>query len=328
MLAELVIREVDRREPRVPAGGNHPKNLVHADPATGYSLRPGFEGIMRNPWGDFSEPVAIDSLGNRDAPGSAPTGIVILGIGDSFTYGEGVPIDSTYLGRIERELSGPDEVRVVKGGVPGYSALQMKQRLEVLAPLVQPDIVIVGLVPSAGDRLDDPFVACEGYLVRTSYRPQLELVGDELFASPASSAGARRFDTYLQAASHLYRRIVSIGRPRSFRTQIEATDEIRARWMQDMVDLAEEMHAATTSIDARLVLVLIDSPPRFEQPIIRECRRLGVPVIPTARARERARQRGIPTEFAHDDHWTSEFHGVVAELVLEEMRSSGILAAP
>src|SRR3990172_7650476 len=70
-------------------GGNHPRYLFMPDPQQTYRLRPFFEGEMREPYGDLVIPVKINLLGLRDSHDPGPTAAArILGLGDSFTYGE------------------------------------------------------------------------------------------------------------------------------------------------------------------------------------------------------------------------------------------------
>src|SRR5436305_1219926 len=87
------------------AGGNHPRFLFQADPV-GYTLRPGFQGREIAQSKEFDVPVAIDGQGLRAQPHTAPPQPRVLAIGDSMTFGEGVPADATWPAALERTLGG------------------------------------------------------------------------------------------------------------------------------------------------------------------------------------------------------------------------------
>src|SRR5688572_33473663 len=72
------------------AGGNHPRFLFQPDPESGYTLRPGFRGRELARGHEFDVPVEIDARGLRDHRHLAPAHPVVLAIGDSMTFGEGV----------------------------------------------------------------------------------------------------------------------------------------------------------------------------------------------------------------------------------------------
>src|ERR1700681_221205 len=78
------------------AGGNHPRFLFQPDPKAGYALRPGFHGREIAEENEFNVSVAIDTRGLREQPHTAPPAPVVLAVGDSMTFGEGVPADRTF----------------------------------------------------------------------------------------------------------------------------------------------------------------------------------------------------------------------------------------
>jgi len=89
------------------------------DDPVGYSLRPGASRLLCT-GGAYTVRDRINSLGLRDVERTYenPSGAGrILLLGDSFTFGQGVPMDDCFARRMERELGG---VQVINAGVPGY----------------------------------------------------------------------------------------------------------------------------------------------------------------------------------------------------------------
>jgi hypothetical protein len=125
------------------AGGNHPRWLFQPDPESGYTLRPGFRGREIAPGEEFDVAVAIDSRGLRDHPHAAPPFPVVLAVGDSMTFGEGVPVEGAYPAVLERTT----RMRVHNAGVPGYGSGQMLVRLRRLIPALEPALVVMTLSP-------------------------------------------------------------------------------------------------------------------------------------------------------------------------------------
>lgn len=121
--------------------------------------------------------IEINGEGFRDAdilpraPRAAQP--VILGLGDSLTFGWGVEYEESFLRRLEVALGGPDEVRVLKAGIPGTGPTDQLQLLRRLLETVHPRVVIVGFY--VGNDFQDAaeggarqFDIVDGFLVRRS----------------------------------------------------------------------------------------------------------------------------------------------------------------
>jgi hypothetical protein len=97
-------------------------------------------------------PIKINSFGLRDYEFSLekPQGTFrILGLGGSFTYGEGVALEDTYLKKLEYKLNKTDSSKhyqSINAGVPAYSICQQKIYLEEKGIRFQPDLIIVGFL--------------------------------------------------------------------------------------------------------------------------------------------------------------------------------------
>ena len=98
-------------------------------------------------------PVAINSYGLRGdeitRPKPAHT-LRVLAVGDSITFGYGIPVEDTYVKVLERRLneSPPDSktrYEVLNGGTLGGSLSDYYHFLTQKAEALQPDVVIIGL---------------------------------------------------------------------------------------------------------------------------------------------------------------------------------------
>lgn len=99
---------------------------------------------------DHAASFTINSLGMRGAevPEAKPPGAFrILGVGDSFTFGEGVREEDTYLRRLEAALDrapGAGRVQVLNAGVQGYNTRDEILTLEKRWLSLEPDLVLIG----------------------------------------------------------------------------------------------------------------------------------------------------------------------------------------
>jgi len=104
------------------------------DADRGWRHRPGarFNGRRINRWG-FEGP---------DFPLAKPPGERrVLCMGDSCTFGQSVGPQGTYAAALQRLLGA--KVRVINGGVNGYSSCQGLQWFRRIAPRIAPDVVTV-----------------------------------------------------------------------------------------------------------------------------------------------------------------------------------------
>ncbi len=184
------------------AGGNHPRFLFQPDPLSGYTLRPGFHGREIAPGGEFDVPATIDGRGLRSHSHSAPPRPLILALGDSMTFGEGVPAGRTWSATLE-QASG---IRVENGGVPGYSSRQMAGRARRLIPLLHPDLVLVSLSPRWDhQRCAAPFTYLGGYIVAEGYLGRLHLIDGDLYLAETRLPVLGPLTAYAKRYSYLAR---------------------------------------------------------------------------------------------------------------------------
>jgi lysophospholipase L1-like esterase len=129
------------------------------------STRPGlrYELIPGGHTDDYvGVPVSVNRLGLRDrelAIPKPPGTVRILGLGDSVTFGYGVRLEETYLKVLERRLNtqgrAPVRYEVVNAGVEECGLDAYYHTLRALAPVLEPDHVLVGVVLNDIQRYDD-----------------------------------------------------------------------------------------------------------------------------------------------------------------------------
>lgn len=120
-----------------------PQELYFPDPLLGHRLVPGQESFTH------SFPVATNSHGFRDREYSfvPPPGVVrILCLGDSLTFGDGVPVTATYPKQLESLLNvtGGSGYEVINTGVPSYDTWQEVDFFKERGISFKPKIVILG----------------------------------------------------------------------------------------------------------------------------------------------------------------------------------------
>jgi hypothetical protein len=156
---------------------------------------------------EFSVPVEINSLGLRDyeigAKASHATRIV--GLGDSFTFGNGVALEQTFLKRLQTCLSTTAHpVEVINCGIPAYCPLQELRFLQKYRSQLQPDIVLLAFF--VGNDFNE-----SGDLYDVTGNPTLRVVDGNLASAHSSErehSTIRRLTqplrSYLSTHSHLY----------------------------------------------------------------------------------------------------------------------------
>ena len=127
--------------------------IYQSDDELGWALAPDYVGAHLEY--DGPVPVTTSRLGDRGWRGPAWRGARrvaqqrVLALGDSWTFGRGVPDDATYPVLLEASLRADGhDVAVFNAGVPGYDTVQEALVFEQLAQAVRPTLVIVGWLPN------------------------------------------------------------------------------------------------------------------------------------------------------------------------------------
>ena len=123
-----------------------------------------------------------NSFGFRDIERAQrkPKGVFrVLALGDSFTYGAGVPFEVTFLSRLESMLNArPGKhppIEIIKAGIPRFFPEPERLLLEYYGWSYDPDLVLVAFVPN--DVIDtyyglNAMSVCDGFLL-TSHGARL-----------------------------------------------------------------------------------------------------------------------------------------------------------
>lgn len=304
------------------AGGNHPRFLFQPDPDSGYTLRPGFRGREIAPGGEFDVLAEIDAAGMRDHPHAAPPRPLVLALGDSMTFGEGVSADRTWSAVLEKETG----VRVENAGVPGYSSRQMAGHARFLIPRLRPSLVLVALSPRWDhQRCETPFTYLGGYIVAQGYLGRLHLIGGDLYLAETRLPVLGALTAYAKRSSYLARlALPAVGDAvRAMRTKpapeaAEPDDfEPTAAALADIRDQAQ-------AVGAGFLAVFIDSRgAEYEKD------RVGLAAV--------LKERGIPflaldsllpkddwlrLRYAHDQHWNEAGQSTVGTALAPVVRRS------
>ena len=125
----------------------YPQGLYMNDDKLDFKLTPNFTGIFEST--EFKTHTNINSKGLRDVEHDhkKPDGTFrIIGLGDSFTFGNGVEFNETYLSVLEKRLNAENKSRnyeIIKAGVPGYGTDNELAYLKNEGIKYDPDLVIV-----------------------------------------------------------------------------------------------------------------------------------------------------------------------------------------
>jgi len=120
---------------------NREPKIYMSDPVLGYRLLP---NVSRNAFtSDFTVTYKTNSMGLREKELENSTKFKILFLGDSLTFGEGIPYGSRFSDLIEKEMK---NVYSINAGVPGYGIHQMYSWLERYGVNLKPDLVVCSII--------------------------------------------------------------------------------------------------------------------------------------------------------------------------------------
>jgi lysophospholipase L1-like esterase len=310
------------------AGGNHPRFLFQPDAESGYALRPSFRGQEIAEENEFNVPVAIDGRGLREQPHAAPPAPVVLAVGDSMTFGEGVPAGGTFSAVIEREAG----VRVENAGVPGYSSRQMVGRLRHFLPAIRPAVVIMTLSPLWDrTRCAAPFVYRDGYIVAQSYVDRLELIGGNLYLKETRLPVLGTLTAELKGHSNLMRLAIPVLADRAKKLLHHSKDEDdpfdekappTAADYEPTVQALAEAHRLTQAQGAAFLALFVDDRgkdyKRDRQAVQQRLRELDIPFVAANQLLPGPRWK--PLRYPLDTHWNPAGHEAVGKALAPRIK--------
>jgi len=135
-------------------------SLLVRDELLGFKLMP--NARQNAVCSDFEVAYGTDGIGLRDAPLQESTEFRILFLGDSVTFGWGVPCGERFTARMEKIIPG---VQTINTGVPGYGIHQMKSWLEHHGLVLRPDLVALTMI------CEDPNRAAEAQIKYVDHLP-------------------------------------------------------------------------------------------------------------------------------------------------------------
>ena len=149
----------------------YPRYLFREDAELAFALNPAFVGILSSP--EYRTRVTINSLGLRGKEVKTKTPGVqrTVFFGDSFVSALNVDEEETFVFRSQerlRELLGGRSLEVVNAGTPNYGTWHELRALRKLAPILDPDAVV--LCVYVGNDLEDNLapraaIVRDGFLV-------------------------------------------------------------------------------------------------------------------------------------------------------------------
>jgi lysophospholipase L1-like esterase len=210
------LRDVSARRVEV-----HPRGLYRMDGESCWTLAPGFAGRFVRPAFDVFVRANRRGLRDHEPVEKAPGTFRVLGLGDSFAFGWGVPLEASFFKRLERlpDASRPGRSReVVTAGIPGYGTWEALQLLRSVGPLYAPDLVILA------------FYEGNDYLNNATAPRKRTLVDGYL--TDVAPAGHPRLPKLLVRHSSLVALLddqwARLGEKRAFRPSVEKTKALLA----------------------------------------------------------------------------------------------------
>ena len=275
-----------------------------------------------DPRGYFGPDRSVDhefnSAGWRDLEHTVakpPSTYRILGLGDSYLFGQGVRFEHLSLTRLRETLqqAAPAglQVEAINTGVPAFNTEAERQLLAARGLDYQPDLVIVHFV------LND----IEQNLARQG--PKLEFFREytAVYNRPDRLA---RYSQLWGLARQTYQRRVEGGRylQASLHSYLDDPSRFEAMWasLQGIRDLCRERHVALlVAVFPFLVQLDADYPFRpIHQRLVERCQRAGIPVLDLYHAFKG--QRG-PELWVHpvDQHPNETAHAIAAAAMFDHL---------
>ena len=237
----------------------------------------------------------------------------ILVLGDSFTFGEGVKWQDTFVKRLERLLAAGAEssIEVLNFGVSGWTSKSEVRFLEQAGLAFQPDLVLVVYV------LND-----------TKYRPRLEIWED--FRAAYEPEGVLRHSYF---ASWIYARVARHVRGQRYvEALVEGALAQRRHWNKMLSELVAGKRIAAEAGSGYAVAIfpfmyrLDDSYPfavihRMVEEALREH---GIPVadlFPAFEGESYTRLWVHPS----DQHPNDRAHAIAARAIADFLRTEGLV---
>lgn len=330
---------------RVP---ENPRGLFMPHPTRGYTVAPGFSGVIQKAIGPIT--VHTDEWGLRyDGTPPVEGSRRLLAVGNSFTIGWGTNVQEAWPGRLQYLLEARGHaISVLNGGVTAYNMAQIRDRASELVELLHPEVVIAAVYVRARYRMTNPFQYLDGNLLLRSGAQKSRATKDGFYFSSMHRRWMIETDLWLDEHFRLGALAWKAGYAAyaSLRTdgpQEGSGEPAPKRALADDPNTAlllaevERLHRETAAAGVLLVILLVN--PQEEDgsflaieheynTLLREfCRLRGIPVVDPLDRFERVAQAGGPPRLRldYDHHWSPLANDLAAEAVAEALDSLGLL---
>ena len=151
----------------IPKRYHFEKNVFEVDQHLRYRLTPGKNSVMSN--GYFTEDVKVNERGFRDKYNNSYNDEGIYAIGDSQTFGHGIPVSDTWVEILQEKL----HVNVVNTAVPAYNS---EHYLQVIKNIVNEGKTVRAVIYGMtwNDVFEDgssvPKTVADGYLISANIK--------------------------------------------------------------------------------------------------------------------------------------------------------------
>lgn len=288
-----------------------------------------------------------NSLGLRDDPIAPDERVDILAVGDSFTVGGGLPIEDAWPSQLELSINSasvlPHPIRVVNGGVAGYSLAQIREFTGELAERLKPKVIVVGVYSSRYWRIDDPYVFFHGMAMRKSETERIKVVNGGMIYTPFKTNWLKSLDFFFADhfyfGAHILRAARSAAEKAARYVQPDSSQPTRSdieKLLKPLLGEIEKLRELCASLNIRLVVMLVNEQEedgsfksiekQYNEVVASFCRDSGITVVDPLSVFE-ASAGGKPIfRQPNDHHWSSLAHKLATQQLLKVLTQENILS--
>ncbi|MGH1365249.1 MAG: hypothetical protein ACRBF0_16935 [Calditrichia bacterium] len=328
-LAEVLTRSLLSRPGYILFPPEQPEGLLIPHPEREYAYAPNFEGKMIAQ--DYSVSIKTNSIGLRDAMLDSLVPVSILAVGNSFTAGFGVEQAEAWPAQLQARLT--NKKRVLNAGVSGYGLRQIRQHIEELLPIVQPEALIVGVYASRYWRVESPYTYFNGMAVGKNSIADIRLVNDGMLVSPFKTPWLRKLDIWLDEhfyfGAHLIKVYHNMRRSivRKRQRAVPPEPHILKPIVRPLLEELAEIDALSKQFETDLLVLLVNHQEtdgsfslleqNYNAVVKAYCDSLQMNYFdPLPKMAAQASGRPI-FRFPNDHHWSAAAHSFVAEKIVE-----------
>lgn len=302
-----------------------PEDMFYDDPAIGKLLRPGASVLAVN--SDFAVPYEINSHGMRDKEYTSRKAgkIRYLALGDSYTFGEGIPYGNRFADIPEEQLN---DIEILDAGIPGFGLDQELILLSKAVPSYSPDYVIIFIndqqvyrdsIHFTGDGLRDSVLNGKYYADLSNYQNKSEL---RKMDEDSKMAKSSYFLSYLTFYINRFRLMDKLKRDDELVWKI-STDKYSAgdaaasdvNLEKKANEILRLIHEITSEKNATLIIINIDDSHYFNYSnVIPQ----GIAYYEFAEDLQKSR---VPLHFTYDSHYNPATHRLLGPNITEILKN-------